>query len=57
MATHEDLDVWKQSIDLVEDIYKITFNFLAEEKFGMVSQMRRAVVSIPSNTCPVKYFI
>jgi four helix bundle protein len=54
MGTHEDLDVWKLSMDLVEDIYKLTINFPSEEKFGLISQLRRAAVSVPSNTCPVK---
>ena len=47
--THKDLDVWKSGIVLVEDIYKITKLFPNEELYGMVSQMRRASVSIPSN--------
>ncbi|MGB6267882.1 MAG: four helix bundle protein [Olleya sp.] len=46
---HKDLDVWKKSMDLVELIYKITNKFSADERFGLVSQMRRAAVSIPSN--------
>ena len=46
---HKELDVWKKSMDLVELIYKITQTFPNEEKFGITSQMRRAVVSIPSN--------
>lgn len=36
-------------MDLVEEIYKLTASFPIEEKFGMVSQMTRAAVSIPSN--------
>ena len=36
-------------MDLVEDIYKLTASFPTEEKFGIVSQMTRAAVSIPSN--------
>lgn len=48
--THKDLEIWKQSMDLVIDVYQITSQFPDEEKFGLVSQMRRCAVSIPSNT-------
>ena len=46
---HKNLEVWKKSIDLVTEIYKLTAEFPAEEKFGIVNQIRRAAVSIPSN--------
>ena len=46
---HDDLDVYKKSIDLVVGIYKVTKSFPKDEKFGLVNQMRRAAVSIPSN--------
>jgi len=46
---YEDLLVWQKGILLVKLIYKITRTFPGEEKFGLVSQMRRAAVSIPSN--------
>ena len=46
---HKDLDVWKKSMDLVELIYQLTSTFPTDEKFGLISQMRRAAVSIPSN--------
>jgi four helix bundle protein len=36
-------------MDLVEEIYQITVNFPEREKYGLVSQMRRSAVSIPSN--------
>ena len=49
MGTHEDLDVWKLSINLVVDIYTLTKSFPSEEKFGLTSQLRRAAVSVPSN--------
>ena len=49
MKDHKDLDVWKQSMMLAEDIYTITKNFPADEKYGLSSQIKRAVVSIPSN--------
>ena len=46
---HKNLEVWKLSIDFVKDIYTLTTNFPDEEKFGIISQLRRAVVSIPTN--------
>jgi four helix bundle protein len=46
----EKLEVWKLAKDLCVYIYKLTSKFPSEEKFGMVSQMRRASVSIASNT-------
>lgn len=46
---HKELDVWKKSMDLVELIYDLTSQFPSEERFGLVSQMRRSAVSIPSN--------
>ena len=47
--THKDLDVWKNSIGFVTSIYKVTKSFPKEELYGLVSQIRRASVSIPSN--------
>ena len=49
MATHKDLDVWKESITLVTEIYSLTANYPDSERFGLISQMRRAAVSVPSN--------
>ena len=51
---HHQLEVWKRSIAFVTEIYKITAEYPPEEKFGLMSQMRRAAVSISSNACPVK---
>ena len=48
-SSYKDLIVWQKSILLVKKIYKLTLLFLTEEKFGLISQMRRAAVSIPSN--------
>jgi len=45
----KDLLVWQKGMALVREIYGITGSFPNEEKFGLVSQMRRAAVSIPSN--------
>ena len=47
--THKDLEVYKLSLNLVEDIYKLTKDFPASENFGLTSQLRRAAVSLPSN--------
>ena len=49
MKSFKDLEVWKRAIDLVEDVYSLTAKFPANEQFGLVSQIRRASVSVPSN--------
>ena len=49
IRAHKDLDVWQVSMALVKDIYCITKNFPSDERFGLILQLRRAVVSIPSN--------
>ena len=48
-GNYKNLIVWQKSITLVKDIYDLTDAFPSEEKFGLISQMRRAAVSIPSN--------
>jgi four helix bundle protein len=49
LKSHKDLDVWKRSIALVTEIYRITKTFPDDEKYGMIHQMRRSAVSVPSN--------
>ena len=49
MHNFKDLKVWQKSVDLAVVVYRITAAFPSEEKFGLVSQMRRAAVSISSN--------
>lgn len=49
LYSFEKLEVWKESIKLVEMIYVLTNNFPKNEKFGLVSQLRRATISISSN--------
>lgn len=49
MSAHKNLKSWKRSIQFVTAIYKYTADFPKEEKFGIISQMRRAAVSVPSN--------
>ena len=46
---HKDLKAWQESMDLVVTIYKVTSKFPDEEKFGLITQLRRASVSVPSN--------
>ena len=49
MRPHENLEVWKKSIDFVIKVYRITNTFPVEEKFGLVNQLRRASVSVAVN--------
>ena len=49
MKTHKDLDVWNRSMELAEKLYLLTEQFPREEQFGLISQIRRSAVSIPSN--------
>lgn len=49
MSDYKDLEVWKKSIEMVAEIYKLSRSFPESEKFGLTNQMRRAAVSIPSN--------
>jgi len=46
---YKELAVWKQSRELIKEIYRATRTFPREEIFGLTSQMRRAAVSISSN--------
>ncbi len=47
--THKDLEVWKRSIDLVLKIYDLCKNIPSDEKYGLISQIKRSSVSVPSN--------
>ncbi|HYC61261.1 MAG TPA: four helix bundle protein [Thermoanaerobaculia bacterium] len=49
MSSYRDLSVWQDGMTLAVKIYAATKMFPAEERFGIVQQMRRAAVSIPSN--------
>ncbi|WP_194768187.1 four helix bundle protein [Tamlana sp. I1] len=49
IQSHKDLYVWKEAMDLVVVVYKLTEKFPSHEAFGLTSQIRRAVISIPSN--------
>lgn len=47
--SYRDLIVWQKSMQLVKEVYLLTQNFPKEELYGLVSQVRRCAISIPSN--------
>jgi len=49
LLSYKDLDVWKKSMDLVDEVYLISRQFPKSETYGLASQMQRAAVAIPSN--------
>ncbi|MCU0567913.1 MAG: four helix bundle protein [Oculatellaceae cyanobacterium Prado106] len=49
IQSYRDLEVWRQGMGLAEACYHLTQMFPKEEIYGMVSQIRRAAVSIPAN--------
>ena len=49
VKSHRDLIVWQKSMVLCKEVYKLTESFPQREIYALSSQMRRAVVSIPSN--------
>jgi four helix bundle protein len=49
VQSYRDLVVWNKAMELVTEIYRVNQNFPKEELFGLMSQIRRAAVSVPSN--------
>lgn len=49
IRTYKDLEVWKEARRLVREVYAISKEFPREELFGLTNQVRRALVSVPSN--------
>ena len=49
MNNYKELIVWQKSMLLTELVYKITLSFTEEEKYGLISQIRRCAVTVPSN--------
>ena len=49
VADYKELIAWQKSMELVVDVYRVTKSFPNGERFGLISQMRRAAVSVPSN--------
>ncbi len=46
---YQDLTTWQEAMSVVESIYKLTKQFPKEEQFCLVTQLRRAAISVPSN--------
>ena len=49
VRSFKDLIVWQKSIDLVEEVYRLTRGFPKHELYGLVSQLQRAIVSVAAN--------
>ena len=49
LKNYKELKVWQKSYQLCLEVYRITAGFPKDEKFGLTSQIRRTVVSVPSN--------
>jgi four helix bundle protein len=49
IKSHRDLTVWQKAIEYTKLVYQITATFPTEEKYGLISQFRRAAVSVPAN--------
>ena len=49
MNNFKELNVWQKAFELVKEVYQISKNFPNKEQFGLISQIRRAAVSIPPN--------
>ncbi len=49
VKNYEELIVWNKAMDMVEEIYKVTDKLPAKEVYGLINQIRRAAVSVPSN--------
>ncbi len=49
LKTYRDLVVWQKAMDLVESVYLLTADFPSTEKYGLISQIQRAAVSVPAN--------
>lgn len=49
VENYKHLIAWQRAMDLVEEVYRLTARYPSDERFGLISQTRRAAVSIPSN--------
>jgi len=53
VTNYKELEVWKRSVALTTELYKLTSRFPDSERYGLTSQIRRAVTSIPANIAEV----
>ena len=49
IKSYKELDIWKKGLNIVDKVYLLTQKFPSEEKYGLISQLQRSAVSIPSN--------
>ncbi|MBI5762174.1 MAG: four helix bundle protein [Planctomycetes bacterium] len=49
LSTYRELEVWQWAFTLCKDVYQLTRRFPSDERFGLVAQLRKAAVSVPSN--------
>lgn len=49
MHNYKELRIWQEAMEVAQAVYQVTGTFPANEKFGLTSQINRAVISIPSN--------
>jgi four helix bundle protein len=49
VTNYKELEVWKRSVALTTELYKLTSRFPDAERYGLTSQIRRAATSIPAN--------
>jgi four helix bundle protein len=52
LKSYKDLIVYQKGYNLALDVYRVTKEYPQDERFGLISQMRRSAVSIPINTLP-----
>ena len=49
IKSYKELDIWKKGLNIVDKVYLLTQKFPSEERYGLISQLQRSAVSIPSN--------
>lgn len=49
MHNFQELVIWQKAMKITEDVYRLSASFPKAEKFGLISQIRRSAVSVPSN--------